>query len=658
MFSSNTSGPGVAATDPQFNYVTMLLHGNGTNGAQNNTFLDSSTNNFTITRNGNTTQGTFSPFGNNWSNYFDGSGDYLSFTKQTTTSAFTCECWFYRGEDVSGYHIVFSGNNLGSVNADNAQLSVSNAGAVGLTLAGTAVIAQTGTAVIKNQWNHIAWVRSGTSCAIFVNGSRIATGTSSSALNVVSVGTYLSGYEPNGYVSNARINTTAVYDPSLTTCTVPTAPLTAITGTYLLTCQSNRFVDNSASPLTITVNGNPSVQRFSPFNPTAPYAASTDGGSGYFDASGDYLAIASGSTAVAIGTGDFTIECWYYPAAAVSSDVATLFSSTQSDSGSTIGLNLNVFDDRKVYIRGSFPTSNTVTVGAWNHIVASRVSGTTRIFINGVLGSSNSDSNNYVTNGCLIGARNIGSIYAVVNGYICDMKVTRGSGVTSVTVPTTPATNSGSPAVLCNFTNAGIIDNAEMNNLETVGNAQISTAQSKFGGGSMAFDGSGDGLYAPSNQNFSFGSGNFTIEFWLYYSSLTGYQTIASNGYTPNTANGWVIQTGNGDGKVNFYRANGSGSTLIASDAGSTISTATWYHIAIVRNGTTTTIYRNGVSVGSGTDSSTYSPASANFYVGGGSDTGFNNYYLNGYIDDLRITKGYARYTANFTPPSAPFPDQ
>ncbi len=54
------------AIDPYFDYVTLLLHGNGTNGAQNNTFLDSSTNNFTITRNGNTTQGTFAPYGSNW----------------------------------------------------------------------------------------------------------------------------------------------------------------------------------------------------------------------------------------------------------------------------------------------------------------------------------------------------------------------------------------------------------------------------------------------------------------------------------------------------------------------------------------------------------------------------------------------------------------
>ena len=82
--------------DPYFEYVTLLLPGNGTNGAQNNTFLDSSTNNFTITRNGNTTQGTFSPYGSNWSNYFDGTGDYLASASIGAISGdFTIECWAF-----------------------------------------------------------------------------------------------------------------------------------------------------------------------------------------------------------------------------------------------------------------------------------------------------------------------------------------------------------------------------------------------------------------------------------------------------------------------------------------------------------------------------------------------------------------------------------
>jgi len=111
MFLANklNKGAGAAAapTDAQFNYVTMLLHGDGTNGAQNNTFLDSSTNNFTITRNGNTTQGSFSPYGDNWSNYFDGSTSYLSVPSSSAlafgTGDFTVEFWVNYASDSASY---------------------------------------------------------------------------------------------------------------------------------------------------------------------------------------------------------------------------------------------------------------------------------------------------------------------------------------------------------------------------------------------------------------------------------------------------------------------------------------------------------------------------------------------------------------------------
>ena len=94
------SGAAAVESDTYFNLVTLLLPGNGTNGAQNNTFVDSSTNNFTVTRAGNTTQGTFSPFSQTgWSNYFDGSGDRLQVADNDVldgfTGDFTIEFWVY-----------------------------------------------------------------------------------------------------------------------------------------------------------------------------------------------------------------------------------------------------------------------------------------------------------------------------------------------------------------------------------------------------------------------------------------------------------------------------------------------------------------------------------------------------------------------------------
>jgi hypothetical protein len=242
-------------------------------------------------------------------------------------------------------------------------------------------------------------------------------------------------------------------------------------------------------------------------------------------------------------------------------------------------------------------------------------------------------------------------------GYMSDFKIVKGTATytSNFVPPATPAIANTNTTFLISMSGAGIYDAAMMNNLETVGDAKISTTQSKFGGSSMAFDGTGDGLYRPSSDLFNFGTGNFTIEFWIYFNSKTGYQTIISFGYSPNTANGWVLQTGNGDGKILFARMTGSSSSVIASDTGATVNTGQWYHIAVVRNGSTTSIYRDGTSVSSGSDTNNYSCV-ANFYIGGGSSTAFDNYYFNGYIDDLRITKGVARYTTNFSVPTSALP--
>jgi hypothetical protein len=86
-------------------------------------------------------------------------------------------------------------------------------------------------------------------------------------------------------------------------------------------------------------------------------------------------------------------------------------------------------------------------------------------------------------------------------------------------------------------------------------------------------------------------------------------------------------------------------------------SAGTWYHVAVTRSGNTFKLFRNGVQNGSTVTNSNSCPATAStgaLYVGSDVGGGFGNW--NGYIDDLRITKGYARYTTNFTPPTQAFP--
>jgi len=235
----------------------------------------------------------------------------------------------------------------------------------------------------------------------------------------------------------------------------------------------------------------------------------------------------------------------------------------------------------------------------------------------------------------------------VMNGYISGLKYTNGTAE-SISVPTAPPTATTNVTLLLNFTNAGIYDATSKNDLETVGNAQISTAQSKFGGRSMAFDGTGDYLNAASSAAFTFGTGSFTIEGWHYLTASatsTKYlfdQRVSGQGFFPAL----YISSGSYNVYIN---------STIPINAGTVVAN-TWVHWALVKNSgtSTTTLYINGTSVGSFSDSNNYS-STAQFRIGS-EFTAAALYDWQGYMQDVRITKGYARYTSNFTPPTAAFP--
>jgi len=670
--------------DEYFENVTLLLPGNGTNGAQNNTFLDSSTNNFTITRNGNTTQGTFTPYGSNWSNYFGATGQYLSVAYSSAfnlTGDFTVECWINPGNLPSSigpaaqsYERVFSFGTYNAANSLGLEINSNDSGNLRRFVSwynGTSYGLGSNNAVAPGNWYHIAMVRSGTTITLYLNGTSIGTITGASAAVNTSQAFYiasLQGFEGdasaafNGYISNFRIVKSAVYTSNFT----PSAsPLTAITNTVLLTCQDNRFRDNSTNNATVSVAGSPSVQRFSPFNPTAPYAAGTDGGSGHFDGSGDYLSLANPNTDIGSISGDFTIECWINwitaPPGNASGNERQIIGqhswpeSTSGNWWAILGVNVGVY----AYFAGGGSydligsSSFTWNVGSWYHVAVVRSGSTVTIYVNGIAVGSGTSTKTLCADNVrplTIGADNDGS-HNASNAYISNMRLVKGTAVytSAFTPPTAPLTAITNTSLLLNFTNAGILDNAEMNNLETVGNAQISTAQSKFGGGSMLFDGSGDWLTAPNSKGLYIGSGDFTIEGWLYLNATGATKGIVSQFNSNGTGPGWTlyIKTTN---VLEFY--GGSGTVTVTGTAA--IAATTWTHFAVVRSGSTITIYVNGTAGGTATNSSFSDDTSALVYVGGRADSA--SLALNGYIDDLRITKGYARYTSNFTAPTAPFP--
>jgi hypothetical protein len=211
-----------------------------------------------------------------------------------------------------------------------------------------------------------------------------------------------------------------------------------------------------------------------------------------------------------------------------------------------------------------------------------------------------------------------------------------------------------------NFTNAGIFDSAMMNNLETVGNAQVSTSVVKYGTGSMAFDGSGDRLVGVNTPNLNFGSGAWTVEFWIYATDQ-GTGPIVNQCSQASSA-GWGIWAYNGASGTNrrltVFLNGASFSLVTGADAW---PSNTWTHIAVVKSGTNLTVYSNGVNVASSTSApATLTDTTAPPMVGA-TVSGVNwgaSYDFAGYLDDLRITKGAARYIGNFTPPVARMPGQ
>jgi hypothetical protein len=297
---------------------------------------------------------------------------------------------------------------------------------------------------------------------------------------------------------------------------------------------------------------------------------------------------------------------------------------------------------------GDLTANVTQTTGQWNHYAFTRESGTGRIFKDGALLASGSVTSNYGSNGWQIGST------PDANGFISGFRLVKGSAVytAAFTPPTTPPINITNTSLLCNFTNAGIFDNTGKNNLETVGNAQIDTTTKKFGTGSMEFDGTGDYLQGVVTQELNFGTGNFTIEGWINVPLSDGtYRCILSIGAP--------VQIYNRAGTIEcYFNDEDNGSTYIVNGMlgpSSSISANTWAHFAVVRNGTTFTAYINGVA---GTPVTSVSAAVAlsatPMKIGVAAD---NTLPFTGFIDDLRITKGVARYTANFTVPGKAFPN-
>jgi len=212
--------------------------------------------------------------------------------------------------------------------------------------------------------------------------------------------------------------------------------------------------------------------------------------------------------------------------------------------------------------------------------------------------------------------------------------------------------NSCSLLLHCDGSNGSttFTDNSPRTKTVTSNNgAAISTAQSKFGGASALFDGTNDYLSIPNNAEFNFASGTFTIECWFYFLTSVTDKNLLTTYYNSNQA--WYIQTYLGKIVVGF---SGDGADITGT---TTILANTWYHVAVSGTAGSYKMFINGTQEGSTYTGATSLASSAPLYIGVLIYNSAGYGYFNGYIDEVRITNGIARYTGNFTPQTSAFPN-
>jgi len=187
--------------------------------------------------------------------------------------------------------------------------------------------------------------------------------------------------------------------------------------------------------------------------------------------------------------------------------------------------------------------------------------------------------------------------------------------------------------------------------VSVTGGVDHSFTQAKFGGSSIFFDGTNDSLDIADSTDFDFGTGNFTFEFWVY-KTASGKAAIFETRSTGDNNDGFNLEfNSTGNGALEWYDPSIASGDDLPKD-GSAISLNTWTHFAIVRNGSSCKMYRDGTAVGTEKDVGTNSQVSDGTPTIGESSAGANDFQ--GFLDEIRLSST-ARYTGNFTAPSAAF---
>jgi len=652
-------------TDDQYDNVVLLLHADGQNSDASR-IIDSSKYNTVLTNVGQVTSNTAAFRYGMSSIYFNGAS-YIATPNSPNysfgTGDFTLEMWVYPNGNTPGQGYF---TNIKPVDGFPSWYFIQNNGLNTLYFSGAGGAMTSSGNVTLNSWNHVAVTRSGSTFRMFIGGTQVGSFTSTAALDMgvsdaIVVGQFtLGSFFLRGNVDEARITKgVARYTSNFT---VPNEPFLPAVYEYPPVGISDPFWPNT----TLLLHGDDFTD-LSPIGVTMANTGTTINngikkfGSGSLSFNGTSSTLLTPSSPnYAFGSGNFTIEFWINPTN-IPGLGATMSNYTDGAPGAnkwniymagpTMFMN---FTNVGTPLQANTPTSPTI--GTWTHCAFVRRGNDLLIFKNGVMSSSigffgSSPVDLGVTQFVYIGTNSF-SGQGFVNGFIDDLRITKGVARYTSNFNDTPMFTGDSywsnTTLLLHgddFTDSGPLGTT----LTNTGSVTINNGIKQFGTGSLRFNRSNYLTTTPSSTNYAFGSGDFTIEFWINLITY-GSQDLFFYNRPFNTSFGTdsFVCGNNGTNKITVG-INNTGSIFGAS----TLTTNVWYHIAIVRRGTTLSLYLNGILDGSTTSASAVDNGTATVFTIGSALTGRN---MDGYLDDFRITKGFARYTSNFTVPASAFP--
>jgi hypothetical protein len=398
-----------------------------------------------------------------------------------------------------------------------------------------------------------------------------------------------------------------------------------------------------------------------------------------FNGSSQYLSIPANST-LALGSSNFTVECWVYFNSVVANQTIIgqfIYNSSASwniYTTNTGTLNYYFSTGGLTWDLASAVLIGSVTTGVWYHVALVRNGSTFTPYLNGVAGTTTTSSAAVFTSTPTFNIGAAGNPAAYFNGYISNVRILKGTALytTNFLVPAAPLnaiTNTvlltcQSSTIVDNSTNAFVITN---NGAATVQSSvlpthtanryltdatlqaslfdEVSITNNKYG---VSFNGSSQYCTIADNAAFQMGTGDFTVEAWVYLTTVNSTQRRAYSYQASGSTVCWI-----GVSSTNKLTAELRGSGAVNDVqvySTTTPSINTWYHLAFVRSGTTTYLFVNGVL------ETTTTGMNQNIASGGTPTIGAYNIggtlgdYWSGNISNLRILKGAALYTTNFTP--------